>query len=610
LKTYLRLLSYAKPLQSFALPFLIFSLLASVFGVINFTMVIPVLEILFKNIPAPNVPEPSFSWSIDFVVAYFQYFQSKVYYQEGTQSLLLKVCLLIVSSVFISNVFRYLTVRTLERLKASVVSKIRQEVFENTLRLHLGYFSEQQKGGIMSRMTTDVAEVEASITTAFKAILKEPVLLVLYFVTLFNISAELTLFVLLYIPVTGGFVAYLVNKLKKQSRQVQESIGTALSIMDESFGGIRIVKAFNAENFVTQKFKAENQRYAQLLRSIGYKRELSPPFSEFMGVSLAIGVVFYGGSLILNGNSSLSAAQFFGFLAIFSQVTQPIKEITNMFSQVQRGLASANRIFELIDARPAVTDAPQAKVLKGFEQEVRYEQVGFSYRDGQPVLQNINFTLPKGKTIALVGPSGGGKSTIADLLCRFYDTKEGAILIDGLNLKDISVHSLREQLGIVSQEAILFNDTIFNNITFGFSASLEEVMQAAKVANAHDFIMQLPAQYDTIIGERGSQLSGGQRQRISIARAVLRNPEILILDEATSALDNESEKLVQAALSELLKGRTSLIIAHRLSTIQNADEILVIEQGQIVERGTHESLLHQVGSIYSKLYRSAEMREK
>ncbi|MDX1903085.1 MAG: ABC transporter ATP-binding protein [Thermonemataceae bacterium] len=605
MKTYLRLLSYAQPFNRFALPFLITSLLASLFGVVNFAMIIPVLDVLFKAEPAvieqAPVFVPSFQWAIDT----FMYYQSKIYHEKGAQALLLGVSLFVLSSVFLANTFRYLTIRTLEALKAHIIGKIRKDVFENTLNLHLSYFSEQHKGGILSRMTSDVAEVEFSITSSFKAILREPVLLAFYFITLFFISTELTIFVLIYIPVMGGFVALLINKLKKQSRQVQESIGSVLSIMDETFGGIRIVKGFNAEGFVKKKFNEENSRYTQLLKSIGFKRELSSPVSEFMGVALVLGVIFYGGTLIINGKSSLSAQNFLGFVAILSQVTQPIKEIIAMFSQIQRGLASATRIFELVDTKPTIQDSPNATILEHFSDKIVFDKVTFAYNTNQKVLTDISFEIPKGKTLALVGASGSGKSTIADLLCRFYEVNEGAIRIDEKNIKEISTQSLRSKMGIVAQEAILFNDTIANNITFGTKASTEEIIQAAKIANAHDFIMQLPEQYETNIGERGSKLSGGQRQRISIARAVLRNPEILILDEATSALDNESERQVQQALENLLQNRTSLVIAHRLSTIQNADEILVLQQGQIIERGTHEELLNRANSAYSKLYRSS-----
>lgn len=609
MKTYLRIFTIVGSIQKFIITFLATSLLASLFGLINFTMIIPVLEILFQNKPKAIGQIPTFELSVEYFVQTFQYWQAKIYYEEGAISLLWKVCLFVITSVFLANLFKYLTIRVLEKLKARLVGKIRQQVFEKTLELHLGYFTEQRKGNILSRMTSDVAEVEFILTTSFKALFREPILLILYFVALFYISPSLTLFVLIYIPLTGGFVALLVSKLRKQSKQVQETIGTVLSIMDETFSGIRIVKAFNAEKFVKQKFKVENEKYTYLVKSIGYKRELSSPFSEFMGVALVIGVVLYGGNLILQGNKSLTASQFFGFLGILSQVTQPIKEIITMFSHIQRGVASAERIFELIDIKPEIQDKPNAKTLPPFSEKIVFENVSFAYRNEQWVLKNISFTIPKGKMIALVGASGSGKSTIADLLCRFYEVQKGRILIDGYDIKEITTHSLRKQMGIVSQEPILFNDTVFNNIAFGTETTLEKVIQAAKIAHAHEFIEKLPQGYHTNIGERGSQLSGGQRQRISIARAVLKNPTILILDEATSALDNESEKIVQEALNELMQERTSLVIAHRLSTIQKADEILVLDKGEIVERGTHQELISTPHSLYAKLYRSAEIIE-
>lgn len=606
MKSYLRIFSLIGSIHKFIFAFIIFSLLASIFGLVNFTMIIPVLEILFQNKPNPIGNYPEFNLSIDYFITLFKYFQAKTYYEEGASALLLKVCLFVVSSVFLANLFRYLTIRVLENIKSNLVGRIRQAVFNKTLQLHLGYFTEQRKGNLLSRMTTDVAEVEFIITTSFKALFREPVLLVLYFIALFYISPSLTFFVLVYIPLAGGFVGVLVSKLRKQSKQVQETIGTVLSIMDETFGGIRVVKAFNAEEYVKKKFQEENNLYVGLLRSIGYKRELSSPFSEFMGVALVIGVVLYGGNLILQGDKSLTAPEFFGFLGILSQVTQPIKEIITMFSHIQRGVASAERIFELIDIKPEIEDQANAKTLISFSDKISFENVSFAYQNENWVLKNLSFQIPKGKMIALVGASGSGKSTIADLLCRFYEVQKGHICIDGQNIKEFSMHSLRSQMGIVSQEAILFNDTVFNNIAFGKEATMEEVIQAAKIAHAHEFIMQLPQQYQTNIGERGSQLSGGQRQRISIARAVLKNPAILILDEATSALDNESEKIVQEALNKLMQERTSLVIAHRLSTIQKADEILVMDKGKIIEKGTHQDLLSTPNSLYAKLYRSAE----
>lgn len=609
MKTYLRIFTLVDSIYKFIFAFLATSLLASLFGLVNFTMIIPVLEILFQNKPQAIGQIPAFEFSVEYFVQTFQYWQAKIYYEEGAVSLLWKVCLFVVTSVFLANLFRYLTIRTLEAMKVHVVTRLRKEIFDKVLSLHLGYFTEQRKGNLLARMSTDISEIEHSASSAFKATLREPFLLIFYFTALFYISWELTLFVLIYIPVAGGFIGFLLYQLRKKSRLAQETLGSVMSLLDEVFGGVRIVKAFNAENFVRKKFETENNRYARLARSIAFRGELASPFSEFMGITLVAGVILYGGGLILNGSSNLQASQFLGFLAILSQVTQPIKEIVAMFSLIQRGIAASERIFDLINTKSEIQDKPDAKILPAFNEKITFENVSFAYRNEEWVLKNISFTIPKGKMIALVGASGSGKSTIADLLCRFYEVQKGRILIDGYDIKEITMHSLRKQMGIVSQEAILFNDTVFNNIAFGTEATMEEVIQAAKIAHAHEFIEKLPQGYHTNIGERGSQLSGGQRQRISIARAVLKNPAILILDEATSALDNESEKIVQEALNELMRERTSLVIAHRLSTIQKADEILVLDKGEIIERGTHQELISTPQSLYAKLYRSAQIIE-
>ncbi|MCS6796058.1 MAG: ABC transporter ATP-binding protein [Raineya sp.] len=609
MKTYLRIFTLVGSVHKFVIAFLVTSLLASLFGLVNFTMIIPVLEILFQNKPEPITQAPTFQLNVAYFVQLFKYFQAKIYYEEGAISLLWKVCLIVLASVFLTNVFRYLTIRTLEAMKVHIVTQLRKILFEKTLALHLGYFTEQRKGNLLARMSTDISEIEHSASSAFKAILREPFLLIFYFTALFYISWQLTLFVLIYIPIVGSFIGLLLYQLRKKSRLAQEALGSVMSLLDEVLGAMRIVKAFNAENFVNKKFNDENNRYKRLVRSIVFRAELASPFSEFMGVALISGVILYGGTLILSGSSNLQASEFLGFLAILSQVTQPIKEIVAMFSLVQRGIAASERIFQVMDTPSEIQDKPNAQILPSFKDKIVFENVNFAYRNKQWVLKNINFTIPKGKMIALVGASGSGKSTIADLLCRFYEVQEGGIFIDGYNIKEVTMHSLRSQMGIVSQEAILFNDTVFNNIAFGTNASLEDVMQAAKIAHAHEFIEKLPQGYYTNIGERGSQLSGGQRQRISIARAVLRNPPILILDEATSALDNESEKIVQQALNELMQERTALVIAHRLSTIQKADEILVLDKGEIVERGTHQELISTPNSLYAKLYKSAQIVE-
>jgi subfamily B ATP-binding cassette protein MsbA len=417
---------------------------------------------------------------------------------------------------------------------------------------------------------------------------------------LFAISTKLTLFTLLILPLTGGVLAEIIKRLKKQATASQESLGRIVNILDETFGGMRVVKAFNARNFVLKRVEEESAYYRKVSKSMSYKNELASPVSEILGVAIIAAIIFFGGKLVLSDESSLSPESFLVFLGIFAQIIQPAKNFSNGITSLQKGTASAKRIFTIVDFQPAIQDKPDAIILTQFENNIEFRNVSFAY-DTEPVLKGINLTIQKGKTLALVGPSGGGKSTLADLVPRFYDPTEGEVCVDGVSLKDYQIESLRKQLGVVTQESILFNDTIFNNIAFGMpDINEEKVISAAKIANAHDFIMQTENGYQTKIGERGSKLSGGQRQRLSIARAVLKNPPILILDEATSALDSESEKLVQEALFNLMKNRTSIVIAHRLSTIQHADEIVVIQDGKIAERGSHDQLNAQNG-LYKKL---------
>jgi ATP-binding cassette, subfamily B, bacterial MsbA len=481
------------------------------------------------------------------------------------------------------------------------VANLRQEVFDNSINLHLGFFSNERKGNLISRIVTDVQEVENSIANTFSAATKEVFLFIAYIYSLFTISWNLTLFALLVIPISGIFISTLVKRMRRDAGEGQQRLSNLISLMDEAFGGMRVVKGFVAEKFITEKFKTENQGYRNAIFSLAARREMSSPFSEIMGVLVVVGILLYGGSLILSNQSSLTASEFITYIAIFSQVMRPAKDISNAFSSAQRGLASGERILQLVDNEPLIKDIANPIKLKNFNENIKVSNVNFNYEGGIEVLKNIDFTLHKGKTIALVGSSGGGKSTIADLIPRFYDPNSGQITIDGTDIKNVSQHSLRKLMGIVTQEAVLFNDTIFNNIAFGENVTLEDVMAAAKIANAHDFIMQQASDYQTVIGDRGTKLSGGQRQRLSIARAILQNPPILILDEATSALDTESEKLVQEALTNLMKNRTTLVIAHRLSTIQSADQILVVHKGQIIERGTHEELLKIEDGFYKKL---------
>lgn len=598
MKTYLRILEYARPWRQFVAPFFVFSLLASFFGILNFTLLQPLLDVLFTQAEPKLLPKPAFNLSIDYFVDAFNYYLSQMARGDKFQTLLF-VCCVIVVSVFLSNVFRYLSVRIVEAVKGHTVAQLRQAVFDRTLQLHLGFFTNERKGNLISRLTTDIQEVENSVGRAFSALFKEVFLLVGYFVTLFYMSPELTLFSLLIIPISGTVIAILSRRLKANAIEVQQQLSHLISILDETFGGMRVIKGFTAERFTSQRFREANFGYLRLWRRLIFRQEMASPLSEFLGVTVVAGILLYGGSLVLSHESDLKASEFIAYIALFSQVMRPAKEISNAISSMQRGIASAERILSLLDTQNEVQEHPHAQVVKTFQEKIELRHVSFSYNQEKKILRDLSFTIPKGKTIALVGSSGGGKSTIADLIPRFYDPAEGQILLDSVDLQDITLDSLRGLMGIVTQESILFNDTIFNNIAFGTNATAEEVMAAAKIANAHQFIIETPQSYQTIIGDRGAKLSGGQRQRLSIARAVLKNPPILILDEATSALDTESEKLVQEALTNLMKNRTSLVIAHRLSTIQSADEILVVQQGKIVEQGTHQELMNANG-IYRR----------
>lgn len=604
MKTYLRILSFAKPYRRYLPQYLVFATLSILFGLINFTLLIPLFNVLFdqvdENMQQQMQTPPDFEFSVAYLLSLFNYYFMDVIAKHGKVGALVFVCLIIVISVFLANLFRYFSGITLAQLRANVIEKLRMRVFEQVSQLHLGYFSNERKGDIMSRITNDVQEVENSVVSTLKVAFKEPATIIGYFLVLFAMSFKLTLFTLIIMPISGTIISEITKKLKKRATQSQESLGRIVNILDETLSGMRIVKAFNARPFIRDKFGDEVNRYARINVSMARKQELASPLSEFMGVTVVAGILLYGGILVLNNDSELKASEFITYIIIFSQILPPAKAISNALSSIQRGLASGERIFSTIDTQPAIQDKPTAKTIEKFTHNLVFDHVSFSY-EKELILKDISFSIEKGKTIAIVGPSGGGKSTIADLIPRFYDPDAGTILLDGIPLTDYKIESIRKQMGIVTQESILFNDTIFNNIAFGMPhASLEEVIQAAKIANAHDFIMNTPEQYQTVMGERGTKLSGGQRQRISIARAVLKNPSILILDEATSALDSESEKLVQEALTNLMRNRTSIVIAHRLSTVQHANEILVIQNGEIIEQGNHEGLVEQ-GGLYCKL---------
>jgi subfamily B ATP-binding cassette protein MsbA len=601
-KTYFRVLSYAKPLGWLAPQYLVYALLQTIFSVITLGILTPILNVLFKvETEKSEIPEtlPDFYLDVQYFKDVFDFYFLEIV-QEDRFLALQFVCIILIGSIFLSNVFKYLLAVISAIVRANVISNLRNSLFNRLINMHIGYYTEERKGNIMSKVMADVQEVENTVVNSLKALIKEPLMLIGYFVALFFISARLTGITLIILPISGFIISYIAISIKKRAIKSQETIGNISNILEETLGGMRIIKAFNAISFSKKRFEKEVDVYAKVNVSMQKRQALSSPTSEFLGVFVVVGVLLIGGAMILEGESELSAGSFITFIAIYSQLLVPAKALSTAFSNVQRGLASAERIFGIIDLEPAIKDKSTAKKLEEFKSELSFKNVSFAYGE-EKVLKNININIKKGETIALVGPSGGGKSTLADLIPRFYDPVEGEVQIDGVSLKDLTVESLRAKMGIVSQESILFNDTIFNNIAFGKpECTLEEVMQAAKVANAHEFISQMEGGYDAKIGERGTKLSGGQRQRISIARAILKNPDILILDEATSALDSESEKLVQDALTNLMKNRTSIVIAHRLSTIQEADKIYVMQDGEIIEEGKHESLMAK-GGVYKKL---------
>ncbi|MBT1688750.1 ABC transporter ATP-binding protein [Dawidia soli] len=603
MKVYFRVLRYVPNLGIRLVQFFGYSVLGIVFGVVNYALVIPLLDTLFGDTKDASqaVPAyPTFEPSLDYATDLFNYHILTTVRDYGIMQALLFICIALVVSMLIASVFRYMERMAASRIKVDVVKNIRMDIFDKVSQLHVGYFNDQRKGDLISRFTNDVVEVENAAVNSLKFVLKEPITILVTFGVLFFISVKMTLFTLLVFPITGGILSEIIKRLKRRAIQSQESQGRIVNILDEAFGGMRVINAFNARWFVLGKIDAETSYHRKVNLSMARKNELASPVSETLGVMIMAGLMYFGGSMVLGENPELTPGKFLGFLALFASIIQPAKNFSNGITSVQKGTVSAERIFRVIDTQPLVKNKPDAKPIGEFKESVEFRNVSFAY-ERDLVLKNINLKVEKGKTIALIGPSGGGKSTLADLVPRFYDPTEGEVLLDGVSLRDYELESLRKQMGVVTQESILFNDTIFNNIAFGLEHVREEdVIQAARVANAHDFIMQTPDGYQTVIGERGSKLSGGQRQRLSIARAVLKNPPIMILDEATSALDSESERLVQDALNNLMKNRTSIVIAHRLSTIQHADEIVVIQNGQIVERGRHETLLNQSG-LYKKL---------
>jgi len=534
----------------------------------------------------------------------FNYYLGNYIIEHGQLNALMLISMLVVIMFFLKNLTRYLAMYFLVPIRNGIVRDIRRDVYHKILSLPIGYFTDERKGDMMARMTNDVQEVEWGIMNSLEAAFREPLNIIVFLITMFTMSSELTTFVLVLLPIAGLIIGRIGKSLKKKSAQAQEKMGELLSNIEETLGGLRIIHAFTAEKSASKKFGSLNNQHFGLMNKIGRRRDLSSPVSEFLGTLVMTVVMYFGGLLVLGSDSKLEPSEFIAFIAIFSQVIPPAKSLTTAWYNIQKGLASSERIYKILDAEVLVKDPEHPIEGKPFSDKIHFDGISFSYlkEDGKSVLKNISLEIPKGKTVALVGQSGSGKTTLADMLPRYYDVDRGKITIDGVNIKDMRVADLRGLMGIVTQESILFNDTVFNNISFGMeNASEEEVIAAAKIANANDFITAMSDGYQTTIGDRGSKLSGGQRQRLSIARAVLKNPPILILDEATSALDTESERLVQEALINLMKQRTTLVIAHRLSTIVHADEIIVMQSGEIVERGTHQDLLSKNG-YYKRLF--------
>lgn len=604
MKTYFRLLSFAKPIGKFASPYFIFTLLYAIFNTVVFSLLMPILDVLFKQQPNSVIKQteniPQFDWSLQYFPNLFNYHVNNYIATNGPKGALIFVAVSLIVCMFLSNIFRYLSQRIMENLRIYTLFNLRKSVFEAVTRLHLHFFNSERKGDIISKITSDVQVVQFSVTNTLQVIIREPLLIIGYLYLLFSISAQLTLFTLLLLPITGVVIGRIVKSLKAQATASQTSFGVMVSYVDEAISGMRIVKAFNALPYIQTKFNTENNNYSNINRRMARRQQLASPVSEFLGVLTLSGILIYGGSLVLDNDASITAAGFITYIGAFSQLLRPAKSISDSFSNINQGLAAGDRVLSLIDTPSLINDIENPLKVSAFNHQITFKNVDFFYGERQ-ILNSLNLTLPKGKTIALVGPSGGGKSTLLDLIPRFADPKAGNISIDNVDIKTISQQSLRDLMGIVNQESILFNDTIYNNIVFGRTGfNQTDVEAAAKIANAHEFIINSDEGYKTNIGDRGIKLSGGQKQRICIARAVLGNPPIMLLDEATSALDTESEKLVQEAIDHLMENRTTLVIAHRLSTIKNADLIVVLDKGEVIEQGTHLELVQQNG-LYFKL---------
>lgn len=600
MKGFFRILKFTKPYWLYGLGNILFNILTVLFSLVSLTMVIPFLGLLFGT--QEKVYEaPELSLSPDRIIQNFYYHITQIIDSKGEVKALLFICMIVLAMFFFRNLFRYLALYFLSPIRNGVVKDMRNALHKKVLTLPIGYYTEKRKGDIISRMTADLIEIEWSIMSSLEMIFKDPLNIIIFLGALIVLSPKLTLFVIILLPITGFLIARIGKSLKRTSEKGQSQMGELVSNIEENISGLRIIKAFDAEKNTQKYFEKNSNRYSNIMTRLLRKKDLSSPMSEFLSTIVLICVMWFGGQLVLGAERNLSPEEFIGYIVIFSQIIPPAKSFTSAFYHIQKGSASAERVYEILDEKNPIQEPVTPKGKPKLTRDIEFQNVSFSYEQKE-VLSSIQLKIKKGETVALVGQSGSGKSTIADLLARFYDIQKGEVLIDSINIKEYKISDLRAMMGIVSQDPILFNDTVFNNIALSNpNTSQEEVIVAAKTANAHEFIMQMEEQYNSKIGEGGNKLSGGQKQRLSIARAILKNPDILILDEATSALDTESEKLVQNALNKLMQNRTSLVIAHRLSTIQNANTIVVLQEGEIIEAGTHQELLEKQG-VYRKLY--------
>lgn len=599
MKSLKTIFKYIKNYPRLVTAYFSFNILSVIFSVISLGLLAPFLMLIFKQ---GDILKSLNTRNYNPINEFKKYVAALIEEPGGGQQALLLICAIIFVAIIFKNLFAYLSLYFLNPIRNHILNDMRTHMYNKILQLPVGYFSDKRKGDIMSRFANDINDVEVSTISVLESLFREPVTIIFYFSYLLILSPQLTLFLVLFLPVAGFILGRVGRTLKKKNQRVLLMFSNLFSTIEETLGGIRVIKAFNAERKVQQRFDKQTDDIFHLKNRANRRRDLASPLSEVLGVTAVLVILMYGGNMILNntGNLGLKAEDFITYIAFFSQLIQPLKSLSNATFNIQKGAASIERIEALIETPVDIKDAPQARPLQQFEQAIEFKNVSFYYEDKQ-VLKNINLVIPKGKTVALVGSSGAGKSTLADMIPRFIDAADGEIFIDGENIKNYTLHSIRSQMGIVTQEAILFNDSIANNIALGVdNASEQQIIQAAKIANAHQFIETKEEGYQTNVGERGSKLSGGERQRVTIARAVLKNPPILILDEATSSLDTESERLVQDAINHLMSNRTSIVIAHRLSTIRHADEIIVLQQGEIVERGTHDYLV-QLDGFYNKL---------